>query len=129
MKTFTYLRGAAPWLVMGILFYLSSQPGNTDHTVIDLAPSAWHNSLHVPAYAALAASWHWAQPDWHGRRAMLRVALLCVGFGLTDEWHQSLVPARECSTVDLLRDALGALLGSWAWTTFRQQWTRHAVQR
>lgn len=129
MNALPRLRLAAPWLVMGMLFYLSSQPGNTGHSAIDLAPNAWHNTLHIPAYAALAASWHWARPDWHGRRAVLWVVLLCVGFGITDEWHQSFVPARECSAADLARDTLGALLGSWTWLRLRQQWSRHAARR
>jgi VanZ family protein len=38
--------------------------------------------------------------------------LFAVLFGLTDEWHQSFVPARMSDGWDLVADGLGALLGA-----------------
>lgn len=58
---------------------------------------------------------------WRGitvRTACMAVALTSA-YGLTDELHQSFVPLRDASSLDLVADALGALaaamlLGAWA---------------
>jgi VanZ family protein len=44
--------------------------------------------------------------------------LIAVGYGVTDEWHQSFVPNRHPDVRDLLADAVGAfaatvLIGAW----------------
>lgn len=62
------------------------------------------------AYAALAFAW-WAALT--ARERALRaswVVVLTVLYGAADEWHQSFVPGRTCSWVDVLSDGLGATL-------------------
>jgi VanZ family protein len=56
------------------------------------------------------------------RRITLRSALLAiaitVGYGVTDEVHQSFVPGRSAERADVYADASGALLATiacWAW--------------
>ena len=44
--------------------------------------------------------------------------LIAVGYGVTDEWHQSFVPSRHAELGDLIADALGAfaatiVVGAW----------------
>lgn len=39
-------------------------------------------------------------------------ALGALLYGLTDEYHQSLVPGREADVLDLLADTVGGLLGA-----------------
>ena len=74
---------------------------------------AWHGRLaHV-----------WEILDAKGRfsgwPAWLAV-LIVSAFGVTDEWHQSFVPGRDCDVFDWLSDTLGAALAvilyvKWAW--------------
>lgn len=106
---------AATWALT--LFILSAQPrlpqppgGLTD------------KHSHALAYGLLAiASLHGlVQGRWRcvdGRAATLAV-LLAVGYGVSDEWHQSFVPGRFSDWGDVLADALGAAAAAglaWAW--------------
>jgi hypothetical protein len=45
-------------------------------------------------------------PKWPAWLAVLIVS----AFGVTDEWHQSFVPGRDCDVFDWLADTLGAAL-------------------
>ena len=64
---------------------------------------------HLVLYAALWTSLAWAL-DW--RRPLLAL-VVTVAYGAVDEVHQSFVPGRDASPVDLAVDALGAGL-AWA---------------
>lgn len=69
-----------------------------------------HNGAHVVAYAALAFAW-WAALTTRERSLRASwVAGLTVLYGAADEWHQSFVPGRTCSWVDLVSDGMGAAL-------------------
>src|SRR5690242_3826363 len=91
---------AAPLLIMGILYWLSSIPGTRLPDSPELyglfywMPPALQNTLHVPAFAALAWAWRWALTGWI--RSRTAVSLLAIGvsviYGIFDEWHQSFVP-------------------------------------
>jgi VanZ family protein len=60
---------------------------------------------------ALAA----ARPSW--RSAAVAVAI-AAGFGVSDEWHQSYVPGRDASWLDLVADTVGAVAGACAVTWY-----------
>lgn len=45
-------------------------------------------------------------------KALFISIFLAVLYGLSDEFHQSFVPGRECSLLDLLADFLGAAFGA-----------------
>lgn len=47
------------------------------------------------------------------RFAGLCAFLFCVYYGAFDEIHQTYIPSRECSVLDLLADAVGGLLGQY----------------
>ncbi len=49
------------------------------------------------------------RPQW---RRIIWVALFCVAFGIADELHQSFVPRRACTALDVGLDALGATAGT-----------------
>jgi VanZ family protein len=55
------------------------------------------------------------------RVGWLRAALallICVSYGVTDEFHQTFVPGRTADAADLLTDSFGAAIGTalcWAW--------------
>lgn len=60
---------------------------------------------------------------WCWRRAG-SAFLAAAAYAVTDEWHQSLVPTRQGSPVDVLIDATGAALGLlllWAWGKRRRR--------
>lgn len=48
-------------------------------------------------------------------RHVLLPVLLCVAWGVVDEWHQSFVPGRVPSVSDVTADTIGAVLGALSW--------------
>ncbi len=102
--------------VMGGIFYLSHQPGDSfqlpDVPDID-------KLLHSLVYAVLAASALFAVPPAFARRRPLLTSMLvvvfCIAYGISDEFHQSFIPGRTPSVWDLVADTLGAVLCSAGW--------------
>ena len=100
---------------MGLIFWFSSQP-----QPIDL-PESWLETLvgkggHVLGYAGLSLLWWRAlAARWgrHDRRAVALAFLLTVLYAVSDEYHQTFVPGRSGSPVDVLIDAAGAGLVLW----------------
>ncbi len=91
------------------LFAASSLPS------VPVAVTVWDKAAHFLAYAVFAMLWLRAL---HGtvappfRSGPVVVAVACaVLYGATDEIHQSFVPGRDASLLDLLADALGAIFG------------------
>ena len=129
------IRVAGPLLLMAGLYWLSALPGEplpNDPELYRLfywvAPVA-QNALHVPAYALLAFSWHWALRAWlntpHARPVI--AFAIALSYGLFDEWHQSFVPGRFASLTDVALNTLGATLGIWLAGWFESR-TRKAQQ-
>jgi VanZ family protein len=55
--------------------------------------------------------------DWRLAAAAFAIG---VGYGVSDEWHQSFVPGRHADAWDVLKDAMGTLGGmaayvAWSW--------------
>lgn len=119
MKSFLRLASgtlAVVWMLT--IYYLSSH----DMPQIDLGFSAQDKLVHILGYGLLAALLLGAMPWRSGGYSVRQIALaalLATLYGLLDEWHQSFVPGRKSDALDVLADALGALLGSstlWAMT-------------
>lgn len=68
---------------------------------------------HLVSYAVLAALLWWAiEPLNLSPRRRFALALIgAVAYGLTDEWHQSFVPGRDASLLDIAVDGVGAVGG------------------
>lgn len=84
---------------------------------------------HITEYAILAAlvlrALRMAVPNagWRWKLAFLAVGIACL-YAASDEFHQSFVPSRFSSIVDVLIDTSGACLGmmaSWAWYRWRNK--------
>lgn len=81
---------------------------------------------HLGVYGVLCALILWGLTDRSLVRTTWTIAVSAVGlatlYGVSDEWHQSFVPGREVSALDLAADATGAALaagGVWAWAIIR----------
>ncbi|MDK9709313.1 MAG: VanZ family protein [Desulforhopalus sp.] len=119
-------------LVMGIIFFLSAQPGDT----LYLPPFPGIDKLaHLAAYGVLAASVLFAFSSGFRESKPSTVfsftVVFCLGYGISDEVHQVFVPGRSPSGFDIFADACGALLvcGLWlGWKRNRQARTAPAVK-
>ncbi len=70
--------------------------------------------MHVVEFGVLAILWYravaWGGSGWQPKAA-LTAFLLAAGIGALDEVHQTFVPSRTASMVDVGWDSLGAVLG------------------
>lgn len=110
-----FLRLAPMLVVMGMIFYLSHQPGDTLY--LPAIPGI-DKVCHLAVYALLALTvlWYFSsdrqQPPG---MVVLQTILFCLIFGLSDEFHQSYIPYRSVSSFDLLADLAGASLVCGIW--------------
>ncbi len=106
-------------LVMGILFYLSSQPSSG----LPPLPSPRDKIVHAIAYMGLGWTFClWIKEKrWLTRpfRHAFLVLLACAIFGVSDEIHQSFVPGRSVSAFDLMADMTGALMSVLTYRLFK----------
>ena len=115
------LHVAFPLSVMAILYRLSSMPVTPLHEDPELygvfywMPSWLQNTLHVPAYAVLAWTTWWALGAWvrTPRARVIGACAIASAYGIFDEWHQSFVPGRHASLIDLVLDVTGVAVGIW----------------
>jgi VanZ family protein len=107
--------------VMAAIFIASSFPSR-DLPDFGLWDRLVKKGGHAAGYALLAAAYLHGLA--RGRRPTARQALLAVLlaglYGITDELHQSLVPGRRPSPVDIGIDTLGACLGAGVWWSVRK---------
>jgi VanZ like family len=99
------------FVVMGTIFFLSGIPGNRL-----LLPNieGIDKIAHITAYGILAITVFHAfgprirrlNPRW----LTAIVILICVSYGITDEYHQSFIPGRTASLFDLLADGFGTII-------------------
>ncbi|WP_018084873.1 VanZ family protein [Desulfurispora thermophila] len=105
------MRKIACWLPallwMGVIFYLSSRTSSQLQHSFPFFKD--FNPGHIIAYFILARTYLFAlkQYDSLPYRPLLAL-LLCLIYGISDEYHQSFVPTRSPDLADLGRDMLGA---------------------
>jgi VanZ family protein len=96
----------------GMIFVLSNQPGLavSDDPGVD---RPLRQVAHITVYAVLTLLVTWALTGRRRPSARLAVVggLLALLYGVTDEWHQTMVPSRTGRPEDLIWDGLGALIG------------------
>ncbi|MEW6092571.1 MAG: VanZ family protein [Chloroflexota bacterium] len=102
------LRWMPSVLIMGVIFVLSSFPSQ------ELPSFGFWDTLvkkggHAVGYGILALS-YWFALKWE-RKYLWLAFLLTVLYALSDEYHQSFIPGRNPSLMDVfLFDAGGALI-------------------
>ena len=91
---------------MGLIFFLSAQPD------LGTGLGVWDTILRKLAHAAefglLFLLWHRAF-RW---RNLAAAAAIAVGYAITDELHQTTVPTRHGSPVDVLIDTAGVVIAA-----------------
>jgi len=103
-------------VTMGMIFYLSHQPGDLIQLpqVVGLDKAA-----HALAYGILAATFLYGlQPFIHDANRTvfaILIVLFCLLFGIGDEFHQSFIPGRSVSGWDVVADGVGGLLVVGLW--------------
>lgn len=110
-----------PAVVMVTIFVLSHQPG--DNLPLPALPGI-DKVAHMVVYGLLAAALIRA----FGQRmrqlrpglVVMLTVLCCLVYGITDEFHQSFIPGRFVSGLDVLADTVGALLVGVAWLILRR---------
>ncbi|MDD4003747.1 MAG: VanZ family protein [Elusimicrobiaceae bacterium] len=115
-----YLPGYAgpPVVWAWLIFYLSSVPGLK-------TPLEWDYALrktaHAFEYAVLCVllARAGAGARLSVRRRAACALCLAVLYAVTDEYHQSFVPGRFCSSADVAVDAAGALAGLYLYIRHR----------
>lgn len=106
-------------LMMSVIFYFSSQPGN-ELPSFGSFDSIVKKGGHMLGYGLLSLSY------WHGlgrRPGYAKWAwLLSLLYAFTDEYHQTYVSGRHPSPVDVfLFDGVGAALALWAGYRFQRR--------
>lgn len=108
-------------LWMGVIFYLSSQSS------FPIKPTGFWDAIddyvaHMVVYAVLGvlAFRAWRVEGLRPAQAAWAAFLLCVVYGVSDEWHQSFVPNRTPSVLDVVADAVGAGVAAW-WLSRRER--------
>jgi hypothetical protein len=114
-RTWRYLPAAACMLA---IFILSSRSGGQLDLWLPWVQKwlPWlsdFNPVHYVAYFVLGLTVAFGigkrAATWQG--CLLNI-VICVLYGVTDEWHQSFVPMRSSDIMDLLHDGIGAAASS-----------------
>jgi len=106
-------------IVMIIIFLLSNTPGKD----LPSAINGLDKIVHAIAYGTLAACCLYGFPPAARDKKTLRTGILviffCFFYGLTDEFHQSFIPGRSPSWLDIAADTTGAALTVLLWHGWR----------
>jgi len=106
-------------VITGLIVYLSSIPDLAIVRAGSKADQILSNLAHIPAYGILTFMWlkSFNGSLRHRSRAVFN-GLILIGlllFSITDEIHQSFVPGRTASALDVGLDLLGIFLGLAIW--------------
>lgn len=108
----TWLRLWLPPLVlMAVIFYLSDRPDLSSG--LGIADVVGRKVVHAVEYALLCALWWRAlRPAAGGRVALVASLAVSILYAVSDEIHQSFVPGRTGTPIDVSIDAVGASLAA-----------------
>jgi len=103
-------------LVMGTIFFLSHQRGDT----IDLGEIPGIDKLaHLLVYGVLGTTVLLAHAPETRKNLPLQTCattvVVCLLYGISDEFHQSFIPGRMVSAGDVVADTLGAAAACLLW--------------
>lgn len=97
-----------PFVYMGFIWYLSSEPSDS---VVRFGPydSLIKESLHLVEFAILYGFWVLAFLTFGelSKRSNRIAVALSIVYAFVDEFHQSFVPSRSATVIDLVKDVIG----------------------
>ncbi len=102
-------RWLPPLVWMGLIFAASAQSS------LPSVPGRWDlllkKTMHVVAYAILTWLYFRALRGWWSDDARVRFVgvVLAVAYAVSDEYHQTFVPGRNGSWIDVVIDSVGVL--------------------
>lgn len=103
-----WLMALIAWAML--IFYLSHQPGSGPDLLLPWIPGEIKNLMHFPVFGMLALlCFLWLSRITTASIAALLALLFTLVYGISDEWHQSFVPARDASLSDVINDMAGAV--------------------
>lgn len=111
-----WLLRVLPFLYMALVWKLSSMPADA---VVELRNSQWDGwikeSMHLVEFAILYVLFVFALLTMRGLTPKLNLVCVLIAslYGLSDEIHQSFVPERSATLIDLVKDVIGVLAASW----------------
>ena len=124
MTTSTYrIYKMVPMLiVMGTIFFISHKTGDE----IQLPAFAYSDLVaHMLIYALLGGAVIYA---WSTRfkacqpvRVVCYTVVFCLLYGISDEFHQSFVPGRYVSAMDVAADTVGAIIICTGWWVYSKK--------
>ena len=114
MRRSRWLRWLPAVLWMAVIFWLSSRTGSELGALFPIVErfAPWidgFNFGHFVAYFILAVFFWWGF-DSDRLSVKIIVVLLCLVYGVTDEYHQTFVEGRYADIQDLRNDGIGAIL-------------------
>lgn len=105
-------------IYMGVIFYLSSLPGDLLNPEREFGFNIDASIKHFVEFSVLgvlAANifWQLARNTVFNRRLLMFSvsSAFSASYGVLDEFHQSFVPTRCCTVVDMLVDLAGSITG------------------
>ncbi len=106
-----------PWLLLMIAVTIESSFSNIPAP--DLGISFSDKIYHFIVYGILgwflARGFHLSNTDFLKKHAFLLAVIVGALFGLSDEWHQSMVPGRDSEFLDWVADCLGIIIFAWSY--------------
>jgi len=100
---------------------MSSIPDKTLWGSGSLSEQIISNLAHIPAYALITFLWLMSFAGTETKNNIIAFSLILSGlilFAVSDEIHQSFVPGRTASFMDICLDLIGILFGLWAFKIF-----------
>lgn len=114
------LQWVPPLAWMGLIFFLSSQsrlPNHPQPTIARLMEIGGHMFAFGMLWALL---WRAMMKSWPSGRVVWWAFLVSLLYAGSDEYHQTFVPGRHGTVVDLGADILGMLV-AWGLIVWRQR--------
>ncbi len=109
IKSIYHWGPAVAWAAIIFSFSQQSDPPGGEW------PAAYDYVVHFLEYGVFALTLVWgATSGWHRSftlKSAVGAGVVAVLYALSDEWHQSLVPDRDASLLDVAADALGSTTG------------------
>jgi VanZ family protein len=97
---------------MGIIFYASSLPANDVPPLFPFQDIVFHLGIYLMLAYFFARALQNTSTHIVAKKVMLFAIIFGVLYGITDEFHQSFVPGRDASILDLFVDSIGTFIGS-----------------